>query len=107
MLKSNTLIKINNNSELVKSTTNNYTMPRSFLIKRVEKVCTGYFPWNDETLVQGCCSEYRLGSSSEELSNRSEDYDYDDDVIDIESEEDVIFAENEGKNIFNFFLGLI
>lgn len=74
-------------------------MPRSFLIKRVEKVSTGYFPWNDKTLVQGCCSEYRLGSTAtEELFNRSEDYD---DVVDIESE-DGIFTENEGKNNFVF-----
>ena len=76
-------------------------MPRSFLIKRVEKVSTGYFPWNDETLVQGCCSEYRLGSSAtEELYNRTaEDHE---DVVDIESE-DGIFAEDEGKNSSFFY----
>ncbi|XP_066936956.1 zinc finger protein sens-like [Clytia hemisphaerica] len=37
-------------------------MPRSFLIKRIEKVQTGFFPWQDEMLVQSCCLEYRMGS---------------------------------------------
>lgn len=33
-------------------------MPKSFLIKRAHKVNTGFFPWNRETLVPGCCLEY-------------------------------------------------
>ena len=34
-------------------------MPRSFLIKKVEKVVTGFFPWNPDTLVEGCCLQYQ------------------------------------------------
>ena len=33
-------------------------MPKSFLIKRAHKVNTGFFPWNIDTLVPGCCLEY-------------------------------------------------
>ena len=35
------------------------SMPRSFLIKKVEKVVTGFFPWNPDTLVEGCCLQYQ------------------------------------------------
>ena len=36
-------------------------MPRSFLIKRIEgKMVTGYFPWQDETLMKGCCLQYEM-----------------------------------------------
>uniref|UniRef100_A0A7M5V104 C2H2-type domain-containing protein n=2 Tax=Clytia hemisphaerica TaxID=252671 RepID=A0A7M5V104_9CNID len=36
-------------------------MPRSFLIKRIEeKMVTGYFPWQDETLMEGCCLKYEM-----------------------------------------------
>jgi len=41
-------------------------MPRSFLIKRVEKVKTGYFPWNKEMLVQSCCLEYEVREDMDE-----------------------------------------
>lgn len=34
-------------------------MPRSFLIKKVEKVVTGFFPWNPDTLAEGCCLQYQ------------------------------------------------
>jgi hypothetical protein len=51
-------------------------MPRSFLIKRVEKVKTGYFPWNKEMLVQSCCLEY-------EVKNQEDDIDQGDDHIEI------------------------
>ena len=42
-------------------------MPKSFLIKRAHKVNTGFFPWNIDTLVPGCCLEYE-----EEEDNHSD-----------------------------------
>ena len=60
-------------------------MPRSFLIKRVEKVQTGYFPWQENMLVQSCCLEYRIGSDV--------DSDQRDEVIEVVNQDDF-----EGKN---------
>ena len=45
-------------------------MPRSFLIKRVEKVKTGYFPWNKEMLVQSCCLEYEVKNQEVDVAVR-------------------------------------
>ena len=84
-------------------------MPRSFLIKRMEKVSTGYFPWNEKTLVQGCCSEYRLGNSASMINvkkefNMKENAMNEARDVDVETEEDA-FTENEGGNLlYKYFV---
>lgn len=80
-------------------------MPRSFLINKTKRVRTGFFPWNEETLVQGCCSEYRLGGGcdvkkEEEITRRyhlnGNDEDFEIDVVDAGNNEES--KSNKGKN---------